>query len=238
MNTVERVAVITGGASGIGRKTAELLLDSGVRTVIGDLVEVHGNDRLVFQKTDITKGADITALMNRAIDTFGRIDILVNCAGIASLSKIPDITPEEWDKIFAVNLKAAFFCSQAALEYMCKAKKGTIINIASAAAKLGGVAVGAHYSASKAGIICLTKSLALYGAPFGVTANCVCPGPTETPLTDTWGQALNAEFADKIPLKRYAQPEEVADVVCFLASPRSGYITGETIDVNGGLVMD
>ena len=98
--------------------------------------------------------------------------------------------------------------------------------------------MGPHYSASKAGTICLTKSLALYGAPRGVTANCVCPGPTATPLTDSWGTQLNEEFAAKIPMKRYGEPAEIAEVILFLASDSARYMTGETVDVNGGLVMD
>jgi hypothetical protein len=115
---------------------------------------------------------------------------------------------------------------------MCERQEGKIINIASAAGKIGGIAVGAHYSASKAGIICLTKSLALYAALYNVTVNCVCPGPTATPLTDEWGEELNTSFAAKIPLKRYGTPQEVAEAICFLASDRANYITGETLDVN------
>ncbi len=121
---------------------------------------------------------------------------------------------------------------------MVKHKRGRIVTIASAAAIIGGVAVGAHYSASKAGIICLTKSLALYGAPYRVNMNCVCPGPTATAMTDAWGEAINTEFAQKIPFKRYGTPEQIGEVIDFLASGGARYLTGETVDVNGGLVMD
>jgi NAD(P)-dependent dehydrogenase (short-subunit alcohol dehydrogenase family) len=151
---------------------------------------------------------------------------------------VPDITPEEWDRLLAVNLRSTFFCSQQALRSMCPRGYGKIVNLASAAGKLGGVAVGAHYSASKAAIICLTKSLALYAAPYRVNVNCVCPGPTATAMTDAWGDRINSAFAERIPFKRYGTPEEVSEAICFLASDRAGYITGETMDVNGGLVMD
>ena len=242
-----KVCVVTGAMSGIGRETAELVAGRGGLLVLGDLTEI-GSRELVdslggeaqtrFVRADVTVQSEVERLIDTAVAVFGRIDVLVNSAGIGSRSKIPDITGDEWDRVMAVNLKSVFLCSQRAMYHMERQKRGTIISISSASAKIGGIAVGAHYSASKAGVICLTKSLALYGAPFGVTANSVCPGPTITPLTDAWGDALNAEFAAKIPLKRYATPREVAETVCFLASEGAAYITGETIDVNGGLVMD
>ena len=191
-----------------------------------------------YIKTDLTDMSQIRSLFTETIATYGTVDILVNCAGISRLTKVPDLTPEEWDLVLSVNLKAVFFCSQEALKYMCPKRSGKIIHLASVAGKMGGVLVGAHYAASKAGVICLTKSLALYAAPFNITVNSVCPGPTVTPLTDAWGNDLNTSLADKIPLKRYATPKEVAEAICFLASERADYITGETLDVNGGLLMD
>ena len=247
MDFKNKVAIITGGAGGIGGSTCELFVRDGGRVVIADLNErdgfelaekLGGPEKAVFLRTDVTVLGEIVALIECTMSSFGRLDVLINNAGISSLSKIPDISPEEWDRVLAVNLKSVFLCSQQALKVMCSQKHGTIVSISSASAKIGGIAVGAHYAASKAGIICLTKSLALYAAPFGVTVNSVCPGPTETPLTDVWGSELNTAFAAKIPLKRYATPTEVGHVVCFLASEEAGYITGETVDVNGGLVMD
>jgi 3-oxoacyl-[acyl-carrier protein] reductase len=248
MEFTGKVAVITGAASGIGRQAATLIGERGASVVIADVQEKMANDVVEnlkarditaqFIKTDITNIDHIRALFSETISTYKKLDILINCAGIGRLTRVPDITPEEWDLVLAVNLKSAFFCSQEALKYMCKRKVGKIINIASAAGKIGGIAVGAHYSASKAAIICLTKSLALYAAPFNITVNCVCPGPTVTPLTDEWGEELNTSFANKIPLKRYGTPDEIAEAICFLASDRANYITGETLDVNGGLVMD
>lgn len=248
MDFTGKVTVITGAASGIGRQTAMLMGERGAAVVIADVQENMANNVVEnlrakgisaqFIKTDMTNIDHIQALFSETISTYKQLDILINCAGIGRLTRVPDITPEEWDLVLAVNLKSLFFCSQEALRYMCESKTGKIINLASAAGKIGGIAVGAHYAASKAAIICLTKSLALYAAPFNVTVNCVCPGPTVTPLTNEWGEELNTDFANKIPLKRYGTPEEIAESICFLASDRADYITGETLDVNGGLVMD
>jgi 3-oxoacyl-[acyl-carrier protein] reductase len=248
MNFKGKVAVITGAMSGIGKTTALMLGDYGATIIVADIQEPTGDSIITelevkgitaqFIKTDITNIQQISTLFSQTIAAFGTVDILVNCAGIGRLTKVPDITSEEWDLVMSVNLKSAFFCSQEALKVMCNNKNGKIINLSSAAGKIGGVAVGAHYSASKAAIICLTKSLALYGAQHQVNVNCVCPGPITTPLTDDWGDDLNAAFAEKIPLKRYGTPKEVAEAICFLASDKADYITGETLDVNGGLVMD
>lgn len=248
MEFTDKIAVVTGGAGGIGREIVHLLASRGAGIVIGDICEHSGietfeklraeNVRIDFIKTDVSIVENIRSLIAKTVSTHNRIDILVNCAGISSLTKVPDITPEEWDRILAVNLRSTFFCAQEALKYMCKRKYGKIVNIASASGKIGGVAVGAHYSASKAAVICLTKSLALYAAPFNVNVNCVCPGPIATAMTDEWGQAINTSFANMIPFKRYGTPREVAEAVAFLASEAAEYITGETLDVNGGLVMD
>lgn len=248
MSFKKKVAIVTGSISGIGKETALLLGDRGATIVVADIQEPSNNSIIeelkakgittTFIKTDITKLDQIKVLFSKTISDFGTVDILVNCAGIGRLTKVPDITSEEWDLVMSVNLKSTFFCSQEALKVMCKNKSGKIINLSSASGKIGGIAVGAHYSASKAATICLTKSLALYAAPYKVTVNCVCPGPVATPLTDDWGDELNQAFADKIPLKRYGTPKEVAESICFLASDKAEYITGETLDVNGGLVMD
>ena len=250
MDFTNRVIVITGAAAGIGLETARLMAGGGGTVVISDIQEqagkraveelnaLHREECAHFIRTDVLIIADLSRLIDETISRFEKIDVLVNCAGIGSLSKVPDITQAEWDKVLNINLRSVFFCSQEVLKHMCPRKSGKIINIASAAGKIGGVAVGAHYSASKAAIICLTKSLALYGAPYNINVNCVCPGPTKTQLTDSWGEELNRDFAAKIPLKRYGTVTEVAHAICFLASAEAGYITGETVDVNGGLVMD
>ena len=244
----DKIAVVSGGASGIGRATAGQLAAEGARVIIADVDQAGGataagelgrsGAQVEFVPLDVTQVEQIRDSLAGVVSRHGRLEVLVNAAGIGRLTAVPDITPEEWDLVLAVNLRSAFFCSQEALRVMCPREYGKIVNLASAAGKIGGVAVGAHYAASKAAIICLTKSLALYAAPYQVNVNCVCPGPTVTPLTDSWGDTINKAFAEKIPLKRYATPEDVAEAICFLASDRAAYITGETTDVNGGLVMD
>ena len=248
MDFQEKTVVITGGAGGIGRAAADIMGRRGASLFITDVDTDAGEEAVDgwresgipadFIRADLTDVAQVRALFRRVEEKAGRIDVLVTCAGISSLTPVPEISPGEWDQVFAVNLKATFFCCQEALRTMVERKSGKIVTIASAAAKIGGVAVGAHYSASKAGVICLTKSLALYAAAHGINVNCVCPGPTVTALTDAWGEAINREFARKIPFKRYGRAEEIAEAIAFLASERASYLTGETVDVNGGLVMD
>ena len=248
MDFQDKTVVITGGAGGIGRAAADIMGRQGaclfitdVGTEAGEAAVAGWRERKIeatFIRADLTDPSEIRALFRRVEEQAGRIDVLVTCAGISSLTRVPEITPEEWDRVFAVNLKAVFFCCQEALRTMVERKRGKIVTIASAAAKIGGVAVGAHYSASKAGIICLTKSLALYAAPYGINVNCVCPGPTATAMTDAWGEAINTEFVQKIPFKRYGTAGEIGEAIAFLASEKASYLTGETVDVNGGLVMD
>jgi 3-oxoacyl-[acyl-carrier protein] reductase len=137
-----------------------------------------------------------------------------------------------------VNLRGCFLMSREAFRLMKSRRAGKIISIASAAAKMGGITAGAHYAASKAGVIAFAKSLALEAAPYRINVNIVCPGPTETDMTEAWGEETNRAFAARIPWKEYGKPEDVAEAVSFLASDRASYITGEVLDVNGGLVMD
>jgi len=239
--------MVTGAAGGIGRSVAETLAGEGATIVAVDVREeppdelmdsITGVQRGIYLQADLTDQADLDRIVEETMAQLAHVDVLINCAGVASLTGILDLTPEEWHRVLDINLTSVFFLSQRILRHMIERRSGKVICLASAAAKLGGVAVGPHYSASKAGIICLTKSLALFGAKHGVTVNCVCPGPTQTQMTDEWGEALNREFAAKIPLGRYALPQEVADTIAFLASDKANYITGETVDVNGGLVMD
>ncbi len=248
MQLKDRVAIVTGAANGIGRSISRLFANEGARVTLVDL------DRSALDKevrklqsekrqvagiaADVSDEGDVKNVVALTLKQFGQIDILVNCAGICKMVPLLQIDVADWDRTLAVNLRGVFLFSREVLPHMQARRSGKIINIASAAGKIGGIAAGAHYSASKAGVMCLTKSLALEAAPYKVNVNAVCPGPTRTEMTDAWGQEENEAFAAKIPFKEYAQPEDVAQAVLFLASDRARYITGEILDVNGGLIMD
>jgi 3-oxoacyl-[acyl-carrier protein] reductase len=242
------VAIITGAGGAIGRATALLFAVEGAAVVLADVrkegVEEiarglkESGGRALPLAADVSDEKDVARIVRSTLEEFGTIDVLVNNAAISMETPILDIQTADWDRVMAVNLRSVFLLSRDAFRVMKTRGKGKIISMASASAKIGGLVVGAHYAASKAGVICFTKSLALQAAPFGINVNAVCPGPTRTPMTDAWGEKANADFAAKIPLKRYGEPEEIAQAVLFLASDRSRYITGEIIDVNGGLVMD
>ncbi len=244
----EQVAVVTGGGRGIGRAIAEVLAGEGAHVVIGDMDLDGANETVSFitasgglataMELNVAEEDQVKAFYDKVLAQCGRLDILVNNAGICRMIPILDIEVEEWDRILAVNLRGTFLMSREAFRIMKEKNAGKIVSIASAAAKIGGLAAGAHYSASKAGVICFTKSLALQAAPFKINVNAVCPGPAATEMTDAWGDDVNKAFAAKIPWQEYGRPEDIAEAVCFLASQRAKYITGEILDVNGGLVMD
>lgn len=243
-----RVVIITGAGGAIGRAASLLFAAEGATLVLVDLnresveesvrqAKERGAQASAFT-IDVSDEKQVVEFIQAAIKTFGTLDVLVNNAAISMETPILDIKAADWDRVMAVNLRSVFLLSRETFRYMKTRNKGKIINMSSASAKIGGLVVGAHYAASKAGVICFTKSLALQAAPYGINVNAVCPGPTKTPMTDAWGTKANEDFAAKIPFKRYGIPEEIAEAILFLASDRSRYITGEVLDVNGGLVMD
>ncbi len=243
-----RVAIVTGGAQGIGRAICMALARDGSDIVVADLnigvaqqtaAEIKSSGRrAIAVRTDVSSEESVKSLYAEVMREFGRVDILVNNAGICYMRPILETEVDEWNRVLAVNLLGTFLMSREGFKLMKEQRSGKIISMGSAAAKIGGVAAGAHYAASKAGVVCFTKSLALQAAPFKINVNAVCPGPTATEMTDAWGDDINTTFASNIPWKEYAKPEDIAEAVAFLASDRARYITGEILDVNGGLVMD
>ena len=242
MSFKDKVAIVTGAASGIGKSCSLSFAEKGVKVVVVDLnkkgveetnLEIQRKGgKSIFIKADVSKKEDVENIVNITENNFGKVDILVNCAGICQIRNVEDITEEEWDKMMSINLKGTFFLCQSVLKEMKKYQKGKIVNMGSVAGEIGGILVGANYSASKAGIICLTKSLARYAAPYNINVNSVSPGFIDTEMAKDLGQDPKS-----VPLGRRGRPEEVSDVILFLCSEASSYITGANIDVNGGLFM-
>jgi 3-oxoacyl-[acyl-carrier protein] reductase len=240
-----RVAFVTGAARGIGLSIATALSQRGADVAMADVdlsalekaTQALGDGALAVE-ADVSRQADVRRGIERTVEHFGGLDILVNNAGICPLCDFADVTEEEWDRVMAINLKGAFFSCQAALPHLRKSgERGRVVNISSVAGQSGGVLAPIHYSASKAGLIVMTKTLARVLAPQRATVNCVAPGTTATDLTDAWAEELRERVRAAIPLGRFGQPEEIAEAVCFLASDRAGFITGATLDVNGGLFI-
>ena len=242
---VGRVAVVTGAARGIGLAIAQALKDCGASVALWD-VDAQALERAARSLgeaawpcvTDVTIAEAVRTATKQVVDRFGALHILVNNAGICPMTPFEQISEQEWERVLAVNLKGAFLCCQMALPFLRDAgQRGRIINISSVAGQMGGVSVGVHYAASKAGLIGLTKALAHRLAPYGVTVNCVAPGTTATEMTAAWSQEDLSRALARIPLGRLAQAEEIAAAVCYLASDRAAFITGATLDINGGLYV-
>ena len=188
-------------------------------------------------QADVSNKKDVDNMVAKVLDEFGHIDVLVNCAGVSEIKTLDDIDEISWNRVLDINLKGTFFCSQQVFKHMKKNGCGRIINIASQAGQTGGIFIGAHYSASKAGIVALTKTLAKVGASCGILANSVSPGLIETDMVDDYPEHLKNDLIKSIPLGRIGLPSEVASVVAFLASDDASYITGANIPVNGGMLM-
>ena len=242
MRLKDRVAIITGGGQGIGRATCLTFAKEGANIVIaeynpmtaeavGKEVKDLGVQCLVIQ-TDVSNGDSVRSMVNRTVDTFGRIDILVNNAGIFSYTQIEECTEEEWDQMMAVNLKGPFLCSQAVINTMKKQKSGRIISLGSLAGQVGGLVASAPYSASKAGVMCLTKSLARALGPHNITVNAIAPGVAATDMTTN-----HPDLTAQMVLGRVGEPVEIANAILFLASDEGSYVTGFTLNVNGGMFM-
>lgn len=240
----DQTAIVTGGGQGIGRAICGIFAEEGASVVVVDIDEAGAGETAgqlnregraaKAVRADVSSGAEIEALVDGVLEDSGRVDILVNNAGLAVFRSVEECTEEEWDRVMAVNLKGPFLLAKALLPTMKAQQAGAVINLASVAGKTGGVVSGAPYSVSKAGIECLTKSLARELAPYGVRVNAIAPGIIDTALTAHHDQS----FVDAIPLGGKGEPRDVAEAALFLASNRSRHITGEILDVNGGLLMD
>lgn len=244
----DKVVVVTGAAAGLGKTIAIAFAREKAKVIavdinlqgLNDLDTCFKKERLdgIVMQADISLVDEIDTVIQSVLSTYNGVDILINNAGICPRTNLEDIDEEEWDRVLAVNLRAAFSLSQKVLPAMKENRYGRIINIVSGAGKVGGFQVGAHYAASKAGLICLTKTLARYAASFGINVNAVSPGVVETEMTNSVSPDQIEAYRQSIPLGRIGQPQEVANAVLFLASEAASYITGEITDVNGGFIMD
>ena len=246
MRLKDKYVFITGAAQGIGREIALMMAQDGAHTAIADIneekaqlvkeeVEKLGQKAWAF-KLNVSESTEVSSVLKTFIEESGRIDVLVNNAGITRDNLILRMKDEDWDSVLSINLKSAFLCSRESLKYMTKQRSGVIVNISSVVAFIGN-AGQANYSASKAGLMGLTKTLAREYASRGIRVNAVAPGYIETPMTDKLSQKVKDSLLQSIPLNRLGTPEDVAKAVVFLSCEDSHYITGQVIHVNGGMYV-
>lgn len=248
MRLAGKVALITGAASGIGRATAERFAEEGARLALFDLDAAAGERALadaqeagaeaVFVAGDVSRSEDVKAAVAETVAAFGRLDVLVNSAGVLLLGKdvpVADLAEEVWDRVIAVNLTGTFLACKHAIPEMIKSGGGSIVNVASVSAFIGWDVTGA-YSASKGGMVALTRDVAHAYARFNIRANAVCPGNIDTPMVASIvDDPVFQADVEKMPLKRLGQPEEIANVAVFLASDEASFATGASFIVDGGL---
>ncbi|OQB25951.1 MAG: 3-oxoacyl-(acyl-carrier-protein) reductase FabG [Firmicutes bacterium ADurb.Bin182] len=246
---MDRVAVVTGSGRGIGEAIVKKLSAWSAKIVVTDVLEDEmlrvveeinrAGGTAASYRLDVTQYESMREHVENIHKIFGRIDIWVNNAGITAVAPVEEITPAHWDRLIELDCKSVFFCTQAVFDVMKKQQYGKLVHISSMAGERGGRSSSAAYSTAKAGVLNLNKCFALAGGPYNITSNAVCPGRTLTKMAE--GLSWNTDPKDDpkltIPLGRFGQPEDIANAVLFLASNLSDYITGEAIDVNGGLFM-
>ena len=246
MTLQDRLAVVTGAASGIGAAIAGQLAAAGAVVVVADVQDERGQARAAeltaqgarahFVAVDLTDPASIAAFAETVLGRFGPVDVLINGAGWGRTAPFWDGTPDFWQRLIALNLVGPMQLTRALLAPMMERGDGRIVNIASDAGRVGSLGETV-YSGAKGGLIAFTKALARETARYHVNVNCVCPGPTDTPLMAAVPDKVKDALVKAIPLRRLGQPQEVADAIVFFAGPRSDYVTGQVLSVSGGLTM-
>lgn len=242
-----KTAVITGSARGLGKAIALKMASLGANIVLNDIPSSESLDetaeefkkagyKVIVTRGDVRKAEDVKAMIDAGVKAFGSVDILVNNAGITNDKPMALMSEDDWDIVLDINLKGAFLCTKFAAKQMMKQKYGRIVNLASVAGRYGNKGQ-ANYSASKAGLIGLTKTTAKEFASRGITCNAVAPGTIKSKMTDALPEEVRNKYLENIPLGRFGTPEDVANVVAFLASDDASYVTAQVIDIDGGLVM-
>ena len=246
MRLDNKTAVISGAASGIGLATAEAFAEAGAHVLLGDIAEEQGaaaaaaigakGRHAEFIRLDVTDPASIEAFRREAMKRRGHVDIVANVAGWGKTEPFVQNTPEFWKKLVDLNLMGPIQLTRAFLDDMIERQSGKVITVASDAGRVGSLGETV-YSGAKGGAIAFTKALAREMARYNITVNCVCPGPTDTPLMAAVPDKIKDAFARVTPMRRLAKPAEVADAILFFASPRSDFVTGQVLSVSGGLTM-
>jgi len=244
----DKTVIVTGGARGIGAAITRLFAEKGATVVINDLLE-EDMDKLLSNlkdrgfdihkySADVSDERSVEKLKSFAFEVSGKVDILVNNAGVLKRTRFEGINIEEWDHVLDVNLRGVFLCCKAFYTGMKERGFGRIVNMSSSAGRSVSTLGGAHYTVSKAGVLGLTRALAKESAPFGVTVNAICPGLIDTEMVQNFAPKEEIEgFRKSFPIPRLGTPDEIAELVLFLASDRAAYITGASIDINGGDLM-
>jgi 3-oxoacyl-[acyl-carrier protein] reductase len=241
-----KTAVVTGAAGAMGMAVVRAMLEDGAQVALVDVDALRLDSIVRFLRgsvvavpCDVSDPAAVRRAHQQVEKTLGGVDVLVNNAGVLSNNKAEATDDSEWRRVMSINVDGAFYWSRAVLPLMKERRWGRIVNIASLAAKTGGITAGTAYATSKGALSSLTFSLAREAAPHGVTVNAIAPAYVKTPMvTDQLNEAQQRQILAQIPVGRFCEPEEFAHAVCFLASPQSGFITGEVLDLNGGLHMD
>jgi 3-oxoacyl-[acyl-carrier protein] reductase len=244
-----QTAIVTGVARGFGRAIVRRLAKGGARVVAADinlpgaeetvaLVKQDGGDA-VAQSVDVSSAKSVEAMVQMALSRYGgHVDILVNNAGLWKLTPTEETSEEEWDRVVNVNMKGTFLACRAVIPTMRKQGRGHIVNIASIAARNGGTMAGVHYVASKGGVLAMTKKLGKELGQYGIVVNGLNPGTSQTEMTAEWPRTIFEGITKSTPLGRLVEPEDIADVVAFLASDAARFVHGETVEVNGGILCD